>query len=197
MAGGRVRLVHVVNRTTEYLDCMYDGVPEKVPAGYRELPPELEGGPPIIVGAGPDGGPLFHTVEFFAAECYKRQHPRMGTQDPFSVDARDTEYLIGIPEWGDDISHVEQTDADELIDRTLLPAHRQDAVKLEFGRNDRDQPRVAPERPRDKRAKKEARKARTKGKAKAIDARRRSYHADERHADPMGIKASYARQGER
>lgn len=195
MAGGRVRLVHVVNRTTDVLDCMYDGVPEKIPAGYRELPPEIEGGPAVIVGAGPDGGPLLHTVEYFAAECYKRQHPRMGTQDPFSVDARDTEYLIGVPEWGDDVTHCEQTDADELIDRTLLPPHRQEAVKVQLGRTDKDAPKVL-ERPKDKRAKKEARKARTKRKAIAQADRRRSY-SGENHPDPMGIKASYTRPFER
>lgn len=190
MAGGRVRLVQIVNRTTDYLDCMYDGVPEKVPAGYREVPGEMEGDPPRIIGAGPDGGPLLHTVEYYAAECYKRQHPRMGTQDPFSVDARDTEYLMGIPEWGDDISHVEQTDADELIDRTLLPAHRQNAVKIDLGRNEGDQPRVL-ESPKTKRAKKEARKSRAKLKGKAQDNRRARFGAAQNSPNPFGIKANY------
>ncbi len=196
MAGGRIRLVQIVNRTTDYLDCMFDGVPEKIPAGYRELPPEQEGQPPRIIGAGPDGGPYLHTVEYFAAECYKRQHPRMGTQDPFSVDARDTEYLMGVPEWGDDISHLEQTDADELLDRTLLPIQRQDAVKLELGRHDADAPKIIA-RAKDKRAKKEARKRLSKKKGEAQDYRRARYNAADAHPDPMGIRANYVRSGER
>lgn len=196
MAGGRVRLVQIVNRTTDYLDCMYDGVPEKVPAGYKELPPEIEGGPPRIIGAGPDGGPLLYTVEYYAAECYKRQHPRMGTQDPFSVDARDTEYLMGIPEWGDDVSHVEQTDADELIDRTLLPAHRQNAVKLELGRND-GEPAKQMGSPKTKRAMKDARKLRAKKKAINQDNRRARYGSADNSANPFGLEMNYRQKGER
>jgi hypothetical protein len=134
----RTRLVQIVNRTTGPLDCMFDGVPEVIPAGYkRALVPKLNAnGDAIvkdgqavmveeIVGAGRDGEPLEHTVEFSAAEAYIRQHPIMGTADPASVDARDTDYLLGVEAWGHDIDHQEQSNSRELIDRSLLPDDRQ------------------------------------------------------------------------
>jgi hypothetical protein len=64
-------------------------------------------------------------VEFHEAEGCVRQHPVMGTADPNSVDARDTDYLLGVREWGHDVSHLEQSDAIELLDRSLLPEDRQ------------------------------------------------------------------------
>ena len=139
MAGGRIRLVHVVNRTCAPLDCMFDGVPDVVPAGYKRVEKPrvdakgelvMKGGKPVVdvefVGAGPNGEPLSYPVEYAAAEAYKRQHPIMGTSDPTSVDAKDTDYLLGIVEWEDDIDHAEQSDAIELIDRSMLGDDRQD-----------------------------------------------------------------------
>jgi hypothetical protein len=134
MAGGRIRTVRLVNRSTLPLDCMFDGVPDVVPPGYRAQP-KLDDKGEIVkkngktvvetVGTGHDGEPGFHVVEYAAAEAYIRQHPIMGTSDPSSIDAKDTDYLIGCIEWGDEISHTEQSDAVELLNRALLPDDRQ------------------------------------------------------------------------
>ncbi len=140
----RTRLVHIVNRTTRPLDCMFDGAPEVIPPGYVEVRsrvPKLDkNGKEIldtktgetvlldhveIVGAGPNGEPLAYQVEYAAAEAYIRQHPIMGTSDPTSVDARDTDYLLGVVAWGQEISHAEQSDVIELIDRSRLGDDRQ------------------------------------------------------------------------
>lgn len=138
----------IVNRTLKPLDVMFDGVPEVIPAGYRvvtatqKVPKRnAEGkalkaadtGEPLyedkpvekVIGAAHDGAPLTYPVEYAAAEAYIRQHPIMGTADPNSIDARDTQYLLGVEAWGHDVSHVEQSDAIELIDRSMLPDDRQ------------------------------------------------------------------------
>lgn len=157
MAGGRVRTVHLINRSTIPLDCMFDGVPDVLKPGYvtREKCDEkgavvLKGGKPIleIVGAGPNGEPASYEVEYAAAETYIRQHPVMGTADPGSVDAKDTDYLIGCVEWGDEVSHLEQSDAVELIDRSLLPDDRQNIalVNIAGGRRDPASPSVIHDR---------------------------------------------------
>ncbi len=134
MAGGRVRTVRIVNRSTLPLDCMFDGVPDVVPPGYKTVAKLDEKGNPTkkleVVGTGANGEPAFHVVEYSAAETYIRQHPIMGTSDPTSVDAKDTDYLIGCIEWGDEISHVEQSDALELINRSMLPDDRQNIQVL-------------------------------------------------------------------
>lgn len=184
----RPRIVHLVNRTTEPLDCMYDGIPEVIPPGYQRV--EKDGAEARVVGANEDGTPYQHAVEYFSAEAYKRQHPRMGTQDPFSVDARDTEYLLGIPEWGDEISHAEQTAADELIDRTMLPPQRQQARTVTLGRSTKDGAVEGGRDVRTKRAAKEARKVRVKQKALAQENRRARYR-DSQMPNPMGMKATY------
>lgn len=139
----RTRLVQIINRTMGPLDCMFDGVPEVIKPGYKlGMVPKLDkNGDPVVkdgaiqmipgaVGAGRDEQPDEQTVEFAAAEAYVRQHPIMGTSDPNSVDARDTEYLLGVPAWGHDVFPTEQTDADELIDRSLLPDDRQNVKRI-------------------------------------------------------------------
>lgn len=177
----RRKLVEIVNRTTEPLDVMYDGTPDVIPAGYRR---EGEGDGAKVVGAGENGEPLTFTCDYFAAEAYKRQHPRMGTQNPHSVDARDTEYLLGVEAWGDEIDHLEQSDADELLDRTQLPDNRQNAEVVPVGRSGKV--RAA----KDKRTQKEARKARAKQKARAQENRRAKY-ADAHLKAPTGMRANY------
>jgi hypothetical protein len=67
-------------------------------------------------------------------------------------------------------------------------------VKLELGRHDADAPKVV-QSVKDKRAKKESRKIRTKLKAQAQEGRRAQYARDN-HPDPMGIRANYTRSGE-
>lgn len=177
----RRKLVEIVNRTTEPLDAMYDGTPEVIPAGYKNIGTEEK---PEIVGAGNDGAPLTFVCDYFAAEAFKRQHPLMGTQDPHSVDARDTEYLIGVEAWGDEIGHLEQSGADELIDRTLLPEHRQNATLMNIGKGGKSRST------RTRKATKESKKARAKAKA-AAQAGRRAKFTDSKLASPTGMKTGY------
>lgn len=179
----RARIVQITNRSTVPLDVMCDGAPDVIPPGYRLEKDEK--GNETLIGNGPliDGVPtvLSYPVEYFAAEIYKRQHPVMGTQDPHSVDARDTEYLLGIAEWGDLITPIEQTDADELIDRSMLPAQRQNAMVLRVG--------IAGS-PRDVKAKKDQKKVRSKLKAEA-QAGRRAAFVDTKLVNPTGMRANY------
>lgn len=134
----RTRFVRLINRTTVPLDCMFDGFPDVVPPGYKvekraktdkDGEPIVKAGQPVmedvIVGTGPNGEPGDYVVEYHAAEAYVRQHPIMGSADPNSIDAADTEYLLGVEGWGHDISHVEQSNALELIDTSLLGEERQ------------------------------------------------------------------------
>jgi hypothetical protein len=185
----KTRLVRIVNRTTMPLDVMYDGAPDVIPPGYAEVDDPDRPGEKRIVGAADDGLPLGYPCEYFAAEAYKRQHPLMGSQDPNSVDARDTEYLLGVAEWGDEVTPLEQSGADELIDRKLLPQHRQNATLVSFasGGVTRDA--------RDRKARKDARKAKTKERARNQE-NRRSKFSDPMLFAPSGIRASYNRPGE-
>lgn len=173
----RRRLVEIINRTTEPLDVMYDGAPEVVPAGYK-----LEDGK--VIGAGVDGKPLTFVCDYFAAEAYKRQHPQMGSQNPHSVDARDTVYLLGVEAWGDEIDPLEQSGADELIDRTMLPDHRQAATVINVGRAGKSAD------VRTKKARKEDRKAKAKRKH-AEQAGRRADFVDPKLKNPAGMRANY------
>ena len=68
----------------------------------------------------------------FAAELVKRQNVVMGTEDPDNP--RDVEYLCGVEAWGDDIDHVEQSDAVERLDRSLLPDDAQKVTSLKSNR---------------------------------------------------------------
>lgn len=185
----KTRLVRIVNRTTTPLDVMYDGAPDVIPPGYAEVDDPDQPGQKRIVGAADDGSPQTYTVEYFAAEAFKRQHPRMGTQNPHSVDAKDTEYLIGIEAWGDEISPVEQSAADEIIDRTLLPQHRQSAVLVSFATGGENR------NVRDRRAAKQARKDKAKLRFQSQE-HRRSQFTDTMLASPTGMRASYTRPGE-
>lgn len=122
MAGVMPRIVNAVNRTTGPLDAMFDGQPVVIPAGYKLVGEE---GQQTVVGAGPGGEPLTYPLPYFAAEMVKRQNPQMGTEDPGNP--RDFECLIGIKEWEDDISPLEQSDAIERLDRGLMDDEAQGA----------------------------------------------------------------------
>lgn len=159
----RTKFVHLVNRTTHPLDCMWDGVPIVVRPGYRraeqtrmdpanpDVPlldkqkkpivdvvfiPLSEHGADLPLDSEPEG----QQIEFYEAEGCIRQHPVMGTVDPNSVDSRDADYLLGVKEWGHDVSHIEQSDAIESIDRSLLPEDRQH-VKVRHVAGARRRPR--------------------------------------------------------
>lgn len=111
-------IVHACNRTTVKLEVMHDGMIWTIRPGYCR---NAEG---EIVGANEDGNPshdgrvFLEPLPYFAAERAKRQNPLMGSADPQST--RDFTSLIGVPKWGDDYSHLEQSDALELIDTSLL-----------------------------------------------------------------------------
>lgn len=138
----------VVNRTTHDLNGTFNGQPLVIPAGYKpiEVPkmrlvkgkdgapdteePVLKDGNPVmqrrIIGAGPGGIALAVMLPDYAAEMVKRQNVVMGTEDPDNP--RDVQYLIGSEAWGDDISHLEQSDAIERLDRSLMGDDAQGAV---------------------------------------------------------------------
>ena len=123
------RIVHVVNRTYDTpLEVMDDGIPWVIRCGYARVPKvddqgvqvkDDQGGPAFeVVGAGPGGTVFMEPLPYFAAERAKRQNPVMGTEDPLNPSAYET--LIACPEWGDDYSPLEQSDAIERLDRSLL-----------------------------------------------------------------------------
>lgn len=130
MAGAMPRLVSVVNRSTKPIDGMFDGQPVILKPGYKvELDEKKK---PSIVGAGPGGAAFSDSLPYFAAELLKRQNPVMGTEDPEAPNVFDS--LVGIVEWGDDISHLEQSKAIERLDRELLDDSAQTARPLSRGR---------------------------------------------------------------
>lgn len=149
----KLRIVHIVNRTTEPLNIIYDGVPKVIPPGYRLEPAlDAEGQPrmmtdehgvqtPILkpVPTGVNGQPHAEPIEYYMAERAKSQHPIPGTLDPYSH--LDYEMYLGVVEWGDDVSYAPPSAAVELIDRSLLPASRQhvEAVHIAGARKDSKQ----------------------------------------------------------
>jgi hypothetical protein len=124
------RIVHVVNRTyNTVLEVMDDGIPWTIRPGYKRVPVANEQGEIIldefgepqhfeVVGSGPAGTVFMEPLPYFAAERAKRQNPVLGTEDPMNPNAFET--LIAVPEWGDDYSPLEQSEAIERIDRSLL-----------------------------------------------------------------------------
>lgn len=53
-----------------------------------------------------------------AAELVKRQNPLMGSED--MNDLRSPQFLLGVEEWGDDVSPIEQSACEERFDRSLV-----------------------------------------------------------------------------
>ncbi len=125
----------VVNRTTKPLNYTYDGVPGILRPGYRR-----DGGK--IAPAGRNGEILITHLPFSIAEMARRQNVVMGTENPY--DPADVQYLVGIavrdPEtnalspaarWPfNRIDYMEQGDATERLDRSLLLAKDQGAVVM-------------------------------------------------------------------
>jgi hypothetical protein len=89
-------LVTVVNRTSKPLEFIFDG------RAYILKPGDNPG--------------IYESLAGHA----KGKFPAMGSEDPYEP----TSFicLIGVKEWGDDISPLEQTDAIERMDRSKLPA---------------------------------------------------------------------------
>jgi hypothetical protein len=139
------RIVHACNRTTVKLEVMHDGMVWPIRPGYcRNAAGE-------IVGADENGNPshdgrvFLEPLPYFAAERAKRQNPVMGTADPHN--SRDFVSMIGVPKWGDDYSHLEQSDAPELIDTSMLdgvPGHVREVRQVRGAASFR-----APGRPKD------------------------------------------------
>lgn len=133
-----MKIVYVVNRTTVPLEVMDDGRPWVIRPGYKAVARMDDDGNPVmdpdtgepaydIVGSAPNGQVQMEPLDYFAAERAKRQNPVMGTANPY--DPTSFQSLIAVPDWGDDYSHIEQTMANELIDRTLLPLERQQGAQ--------------------------------------------------------------------
>lgn len=127
------QIVHVVNRTLEPLDAMYDGRPYVIPPGYKVTG---EGASQKVVGAGPGGEPASIPMLAGVAKTLIAQHPVMGTQDPYS--AHPDQFEIGVVESPErfPIDFVEDTEAVELLDRTLVAPERQniEIVAQRWGR---------------------------------------------------------------
>lgn len=75
-------LVTVVNRTSQRIEGKWDGKPQYIAAHGRQALP-------VIV-----------------AEAIKRQNVLMGSEDPYTGEMQ---YLVGIEEYGDDLSPIEQS----------------------------------------------------------------------------------------
>lgn len=147
----------IVNRTTRDLDGTFNGQPLVIPAGYREETRNktkrvkletpageeqryadelvLKDGKPvpetvIVRATDKNGQPIGVFLPDYAGEMVKRQNVLMGSEDP--ENPRDVEYLLGCEAWGDDISHLEQSDAVERLDRSLMADDAQAAI---IGRN--------------------------------------------------------------
>lgn len=138
------KIIHVVNRTLEDLEVMDDGIPWTIKPGYK-LAPKVENGEPVlekdpentsekrqvmeVVGAGPGGTVALTPLPYFAAERAKRQNPVMGTEDP--LNPNDYQTLIAVPEWGEDYSFLQQSEAIERLDRTMLSDEAQTATVVQ------------------------------------------------------------------
>lgn len=184
----RDKIVRIVNRTTEPLEVMWDGVIDVIPPGYKRVPKMDPKNPeqqlldkqkePLfeIVGAGEHGNPYEHPLNYFIAEAAKRQNPKMGSMDATTIDPFDTEYLLGVREWGDEVGPTSQTDAIERLDRSTLPADRQN-IETKFVPGAR---RVLPGDTASKRKQK-----------KQEQAKRRKMYSDTALKNPNGIRADH------
>ncbi len=94
--------VTLINRTSKPLRAMFDGQ-------RFAFKPGPNPGVPIVV------------VQFA-----KDQNPVMGTQDRYEYEG--SQYLVGVAEWGDDVSPIEQSDAIERLDRSSIEDEGKTAV---------------------------------------------------------------------
>jgi formylglycine-generating enzyme required for sulfatase activity len=68
----------------------------------------------------------------FVAEMACRQHPVMGTEDPYNPRAFDM--LVGVREWKHDCTPIEQSDSVERLDRSALADEAARGAKVVKGR---------------------------------------------------------------
>lgn len=99
MIGQTLDMVDIGNRTSGPLSVTYDGKTWVLP-------------------------PYPHVVQVprIVADVACRQHPRMGTEDPYNP--RKYELLVYVREWNHDETPVEQSQSLERLDRSLLPPDR-------------------------------------------------------------------------
>lgn len=83
----------LVNRTTKDLNGTWNGRQYKIAPGKHEFPEHQ-------------------------ALKFKEQNVVMGSENPYTLEKQ---YLIGIVEYRDDCTPIEQSNAVERIDRSLLP----------------------------------------------------------------------------
>ena len=132
--------VVVVNRSILPLGYCYDGRHGVIKPGYKVDPKD----PKKVIPAGRNGRPAIQHMLFQVAEMARRQNIIYGTEDPH--DLREVQYLIGVVEEGDDgvlfpapnwpqnaITHCEQSDAKERLNRALLDPEAQTAQNRRAG----------------------------------------------------------------
>jgi hypothetical protein len=88
--------VTLTNRTSGPLRAMFDGQ-------RFVFPPGPTPGVPVIV-----------------AQFAKDQNPVMGTMDRYEYESKGDTCLLGVEAWGDPISPIEQSDAQERLDRSSI-----------------------------------------------------------------------------
>lgn len=113
--------VTCINRTTRRLEGTFDGQVVVLEPGYVD-----DGTGKIVRAVDGHGAPVVTMLPSNVAAIIKSQNPVMGTQDISSPSP--DEYLIGIEKWStgrkDDVSHREQSDAIEIIDRETVADDR-------------------------------------------------------------------------
>jgi hypothetical protein len=131
-----------VNRTTEPLEVTDNGIPWVIRPSYKRTQKVVDGVmTEVVVGAGPEETLVLEPLPYFAAERAIRQNPIMGTVDPLNPNAFQS--LIAVPDWGHDLSFAEQSDAIELLDRSMLGDDAQKAVVI-IPRGGRKPPKMTP-----------------------------------------------------
>lgn len=131
-------LVTCVNRSTQSLEGTFDGQIIVFDPGYVD-----DGTGQVVRAVDGHGAPVVTMLPAHVAAIVKSQNPIMGTQDVLS--AAPDDYLIGIEKWPagrrDDTSHVEQSDAIEVIDRSSVQDGSRESgaevVKARGGRSSR------------------------------------------------------------
>lgn len=88
-----MEFVTVFNRSSKTLKGLWNGREHEIPPGESHFP-RLQ------------------------AEKFRDQNPVMGSENPYTLER---EYLIAIKEYGHDCSPLEQTDAKEKWNRSLMP----------------------------------------------------------------------------
>lgn len=110
-------LVVCVNRSTKPIEGTFDGQIIRMAPGYVD-----DGTGKVVRAVDGHGAPVVTMLPAHVAAIVKSQNPVMGTQDPLNPSP--DEYLVGVEKWPagtkDDLTHTEQSDAIEIIDRSAI-----------------------------------------------------------------------------